>query len=94
MLLLCRGFLSLTPRQTLATDANQLCLEQHHMEFYFLGAFIAPDVAVRRIENGAVFVLPSRLNGAFEALVSAGLDLALDPRVSPLTKKRSRQIHL
>ena len=70
-------FLGATPDPT---DANQLCLEQHQLEFYFLGAFIAPDVAVRRIGNGAVFVLPSRPNGAFVALVSAGLDLALDVR--------------
>ena len=74
-------FLGATPDPT---DANQLCLEQHHLEFYFLGAFIAPDVAVRRVENGSVLVLPSRLNGAFEALVSAGLDLTLDPRVTEL----------
>jgi len=74
-------FLGATPDPT---DANQLCLEQHHLEFYFLGAFIAPDVTVRGIENGAVFVLPSRLNGAFEALVSAGLDLTLGPRVTEL----------
>ena len=39
---------------------------------------------VRRIENGAAFVLPSRLNDAFEALVNAGLDLALDERVTEL----------
>ena len=74
-------FLGATPDPS---DANQLCLEQHHLEFYFLGAFIAPDVTVRRIENGAAFVLPSRLNGAFDALVSAGLDLTLDPRVTEL----------
>ena len=72
-------FLGATPDPT---GANQLCLEQHHLEFYFLGAFIAPDEAVRRVENGAVFILPSRLNDAFVALVSAGLDLALDPHVT------------
>lgn len=66
------------------TDLDQLCLAQHQLEFYFLGAFVASDVAVRSAENGAMFVLPSRLNDAFEALVSAGLDLALDPRVTKL----------
>jgi hypothetical protein len=59
-------------------------LEQHHLEFYFLGVFIVSDEAVRRVENGAVFIVPSRLNGAFEALVLAGLDLTLDPRVAEL----------
>ena len=38
------------------SDADQLCLEQHHLEFYFLGAFVASDVDVRRVENGAAFV--------------------------------------
>ena len=66
------------------SDADQLCLEQHHLEFYFLGAFVASDVDVRRVENGAAFVLPSRLNDAFEALVTAGLDLTLDARVTEL----------
>ena len=66
------------------SDADQLCLEQHHLEFYFLGAFVASDVNVRRVENGAAFVLPSRLNDAFEALVTVGLDLTLDKRVTKL----------
>ena len=66
-----RPFLGATPDPT---DASQLCLEQHHLEFYFLGVFIVPDEAVRRVENGAVFVVPSRLNGAFGALVSAGVE--------------------
>ena len=39
------------------SDADQLCLEHHHLEFYFLGAFVASDVNVRRVENGAAFVL-------------------------------------
>ena len=41
---------------------------------------------MRRVENGAVFVIPSRLNDndAFGALVLAGLDLTLDPRVTEL----------
>ena len=29
------------------SDVDQLCLEQHHLEFYFLGAFVASDVNVR-----------------------------------------------
>ena len=66
------------------SDADQLCLEQHHLELYFLGAFVASDVDVRRVENGAAFVLPYRLNDAFEALVTVGLDLALDERVTEL----------
>ena len=41
-------FLGATPDPS---DANQLCLEQHHLEFYFLGAFIASGVNVRHIEN-------------------------------------------
>ena len=67
-----------------STDANQLCLEHHHLEFYFLGAFVVPDKAVRRVENGAVFVIPSRLDDGFGALVATGLDLTLDPRVTEL----------
>ena len=74
-------FLGATPDPS---DADQLCLEQHHLEFYFLGAFVASDANVRRVENGAAFVLPSRLNDAFEALVKAGLDLPLDERVTEL----------
>ena len=74
-------FLGATPDPS---DADQLCLEQHHLEFYFLGAFVASDVNVRRVENGAAFVFPSRLNDAFEALVKAGLDLTLDERVTEL----------
>ena len=66
------------------SDPDQLCLEQHHLEYYFLGAFVASDGSVRKVENGAAFVLPSRLNDAFEALISVGLDLALDPRVTAL----------
>ena len=66
------------------SDADRLCLEQHHLEFYFLDAFVASDVDVRRVENGAAFVLPSRLNDAFKALVTAGLDLTLDERVTAL----------
>ena len=66
------------------TDANRLCLEQHHLEFYFLGPFIVPGEAVRPVENEAAFVIPFRLNDNFEALVLAGLDLALDPRVAEL----------
>ena len=66
------------------SGAAQLCLEQHHLKFYFLGAFVASDVDVRRVENWAAFVLPSRLNDAFWALVAAGLDLTLDQRVTEL----------
>ena len=66
------------------SDADQLCLEQHHLEFYFLGAFVASDVNVRRVKNGDAFVFPSRLNDAFEALVKVGLDLTLDERVTEL----------
>jgi hypothetical protein len=66
------------------SDADQLCIEQHHLEFCFLGAFVASDVDVRRVENGAAFVLPYRLNDAFEALVTVGLDLTRDHRVTEL----------
>ena len=83
MLLFNRGFPFLGATVD-PLDADKLCLEQHHLEFYFLGAFVASDVDVRRVENGAAFVLPSRLNDAFDALVTAGLDLALDERVTEL----------
>ena len=59
-------------------DANQLCLQQHELEFYFLRALTATDSLVSAIRTGAGFVLPARLNNAFESLVSAGLDLTLD----------------
>ena len=59
-------------------DANQLCLQQHELEFYFLRAFTATDPLVSAVRTGAGFVLPSRLNDAFEALVPVGLDLTLD----------------
>ena len=39
------------------SDANQLCLEQHHLEFYFLGAFQAADVDVRRAAIGEALSL-------------------------------------
>lgn len=60
-------------------DADQLCLQQHELEFYFLRAFAATDSLVSATRTGAGFGMPSRLNNAFEALVSAGMDLALDP---------------
>ena len=66
------------------SDADQLCLEQNHLEFYFLGAFQVTEVDARRVANGEAFVLPVRLNDAFEALINAGLDLTLDPRVTVL----------
>jgi hypothetical protein len=66
------------------TDLDQLCLAQHQLEFYFLGAFVASGVNVRRVDNGAAFVFPSRLNDAFEALVKVGLDMTLDERVTEL----------
>jgi len=43
------------------SDADQLCIEQHHLEFCFLGAFVASDVDVRRVENGAAFVRNKQL---------------------------------
>ena len=59
-------------------DANQLCLQQHELELYFLRAFTATDPLVFAVRTGGGFVLPSRLNDAFEALVAVGLDLVLD----------------
>ena len=59
-------------------DADQLCLQQHELEFYFLRAFTATDSLVSATRTGAGFVLPARLNNAFEALVSVGMDLTLD----------------
>ena len=56
-------------------DANQLCLQQHELEFYFLRAFTATDPLVSAVRTGGGFVLPSRLNDAFEALIAVGLDL-------------------
>ena len=60
-------------------DASQLCLQQHELEFWFLRAFTATDSLVSATRTGGGFVIPSRLNNALEALVSAGMDLALDP---------------
>jgi hypothetical protein len=60
-------------------DASQLCLQQHELEFCFLCAFTATDSLVSATRTGGGFVIPSRLNNALEALVSAGMDLALDP---------------
>ena len=59
-------------------DANQLCLQQHELEFYFLRAFTATDPLVSAVRTGGGFVLPSRLNDAFEALIAVGLDLTVD----------------
>ena len=57
----------------------------YQLGLYFLGgAFIVPDEALRRVLGGAVFVIPFRVNEAFEALVLAGIDLTLDPRVTEL----------
>lgn len=66
------------------SDSETLCLEQHHLEYYFLGAFKANDADVRNVKNGEGFVLPSRLDDAFEALVEVGLDLTIDPRMTEL----------
>ena len=60
-------------------DDNQFCLQQHEPEVYLLRAFTATDSLVLATRTGAGFVLPSRLNNAFGALISAGMDLALDP---------------
>ena len=59
-------------------DANQLCLQQHELEFYFLRAFTAIDPLVSAVRTGGGYVLPSRLNDGFEAPVAVGLDLTVD----------------
>ena len=45
-------------------DADQLCLQQHELEFYFLRVFTAADSLVSAIRTGAGFVTPSRPNNA------------------------------
>ena len=59
-------------------DANQLCLQQHELEFYFLRTVTATDPLVSAVRTGGGCVLPSRLNDAFEALIAVGLDLTVD----------------
>jgi len=61
---------------------NQLCLDQHELEFYFLRAFTATVPLVLVVVTGGGFVHPARLNDAFEALVTVGLDLTLDAEIT------------